>query len=78
MVCREKLLKSIQSVHAAVVSYANCLCEDAPAEGQEVFYQFGLELSRQLQELRKLYVRLYDVDPLGGHNPISIIRCSDH
>ncbi|USG67778.1 hypothetical protein NDK47_11085 [Brevibacillus ruminantium] len=78
MVCREKLLKNIQSVRAAVVSYANCLCEDAPAKDQEVFYQFGLELSHQLMELRKLYVRLYDVNPLSGHNPISITRCSDH
>ncbi len=35
--CRHKLLKSIQMVHNAVISYANCVCEDFPKKEKEIF-----------------------------------------
>lgn len=75
MSCQEKLLKSILSAHTAVIAYANCLCTEIPEEEQEVFFEFGLELSTQLQELRKMYCRLYQVDPLSGYTPLRIDGC---
>lgn len=75
MACQEKLLKSILSAHTAVVAYANCICEEIPEEEQEVFFKFGLELSIQLQELRKMYVRLYQVDPLSSYRPLRVDYC---
>ncbi|RXZ80752.1 hypothetical protein EBB07_17355 [Paenibacillaceae bacterium] len=65
--CRDKLVRSIQSVHSTMLAYANCLCEDFSEEDQEAFFKYGLELSMQLQELRKLHIRLYQVDPLNGY-----------
>ncbi len=76
--CRAKLLKSIQSVHTAVVSYANCLCKEIPEKDREIFFKFGLELSVQLQELRKLYASLYQVDPLGGLPPMLEHCCTSN
>lgn len=35
--CRHKLLKSIQAVHGAVISYANCVCEDISEKEKEIF-----------------------------------------
>lgn len=74
MICRERLLKSIQSVHAAIISYASCMCEEVPLQEREILYKFGLELSLQLQELRKLYTRLYKIDPLSRFEPTEINR----
>lgn len=36
--CRHKLLKSIQAVHGAVISYANCVCEDISEKEKEIFF----------------------------------------
>ncbi|WP_106766918.1 hypothetical protein [Paenibacillus faecalis] len=69
-VCGEKLLKCIQSVHVAIMAYANCLCIDGTEEDQEIFFKFGEELSLQLKELRQLYISLYQFDPLDGYPPI--------
>ncbi len=75
MTCRERLLRSIQSVHAAIISYASCICEEVAFQERETFYKFGLELSLQLQELRKIYTSLYKIDPLSGFGPTEINRC---
>jgi hypothetical protein len=41
MICRERLLKSIQAVHAAVVSYVNCLCEEIDEQEREMLFSSG-------------------------------------
>ncbi|MOA13738.1 hypothetical protein D3C78_1338000 [compost metagenome] len=80
-ICREKLLKSIQVVHVAVLNYSNCLCEEISEEDTELIFRFGTELSVQLKELRNLYKSLYGVDPLNGFDAIpSVYNCAtrDH
>lgn len=67
--CREKLMKCIQSVHYAIMSYANCLCEGRTEPDKEIFFKFGEELSLQLKELCGLYKELYGLI-LEGHHPI--------
>lgn len=66
MICRERLMKCIQAVHIAVLSYANCICEEADETEREMLFSSGLELSHQLQELRDMYVKQYKVDPIAG------------
>lgn len=78
MICRERLLKSIQSLHAAVVAYARCICEELEESERELLFASGLELSRQLQELRKLYVKQYKIDPITGFPPVQFICPTDH
>ncbi|MGG1612147.1 hypothetical protein [Paenibacillus sp. FSL K6-2441] len=74
--CRHKLLKSIQAVHGAVISYANCVCEDISEKEKEIFFKFGLELAVQLQELRRLYISLYQFDPLSGIPTVDTQCCT--
>ncbi|MEK4277692.1 hypothetical protein [Paenibacillus sp. FSL R7-0026] len=76
--CQEKLMKCIQSVHYAIMSYANCLCEEKTETDQEIFFKFGEELSLQLKDLRGLYKGLYGFDPLDGHHPIPTKCQCDH
>lgn len=66
MICRERLLKSIQAVHTAVVSYANCLCEEVDEQEREMLFAAGLELSKQLEGLRTMYTKQYKIDPITG------------
>ncbi|MMZ60197.1 hypothetical protein D1872_222740 [compost metagenome] len=72
-ICREKLLKSIQAVHIAVLNYSNCLCEEISEEDTELIFRLGTELSVQLKELRDLYKSLYGVDPLNGFDSIPTV-----
>ncbi|MBT2293058.1 hypothetical protein J7E73_28890 [Paenibacillus albidus] len=75
MICREHLLKSIQAVHSAVISYANCICVEANEDEREMLFASGLELSRQLSELRLLYMNQYKVDPITGFHPEMTFSC---
>ncbi|MHA7578991.1 hypothetical protein ACX12E_01225 [Paenibacillus vandeheii] len=72
MICRDQLLKSIQAVHLAVLSYANCVCEEIDEKEREMLFTSGLELSNQLAELRKVYIKQYKVDPITGFQPITL------
>ncbi|MFC9710742.1 hypothetical protein ACFTRD_21575 [Paenibacillus sp. NPDC056933] len=72
MICRDQLLKSIRSVHLAVLSYANCVCEEIDEQERELLFASGLELSNQLAELRKMYIKQYKVDPITGLRPITL------
>ncbi|MNC54299.1 hypothetical protein D3C75_1037750 [compost metagenome] len=76
MICRDRLLKSIQAAHLAILSYANCICEEADEAERELLFTSGLELSRQLQKLREMYVRQYKVDPLTGFQPETTFLCN--
>ncbi|UOK64989.1 hypothetical protein MT997_11710 [Paenibacillus sp. OVF10] len=68
MVCQEYLLKSIQAVHKAVMTYSNCISKDEGSDTkqqeQETFQKFGLELSTQLATLRNMYIEKFGVDPI--------------
>jgi hypothetical protein len=72
MICRDQLLKSIQAIHLAVVSYANCVCEEIDEQEREMLFTSGLELSNQLAELRRMYIKQYKVDPITGFQPVTI------
>ncbi|MFB5268606.1 hypothetical protein ACE41H_17735 [Paenibacillus enshidis] len=76
MICREQLLKSIQAVHVAVTSYANCICEDVTEQEREMLFMSGLELSKQLAELRKMYTKQYKFDPITGSQTELKISCN--
>lgn len=71
MICRNQLLKSIQAVHLAIVSYANCVCEEIDEQERELLFTSGLELSNQLAELRKMYIKQYKIDPITGFQPVT-------
>lgn len=62
MSCQTNLLKSIQYLHCALLCHANSFDQEKQTTEQELFYQFGFELSSQLKELKALYSKTYNVD----------------
>ncbi|MBW4084200.1 hypothetical protein [Paenibacillus sp. S150] len=72
MICRHQLLKSIQAVHLAVVAYANCICDEIDEQERELLFASGLELSKQLAELRNMYIKQYKTDPITGFQPLTM------
>lgn len=66
MICKYRLLKSIQAVHLSVISCANCICNDINEQEKEFLLDLGLELSKQLAALRNFYIEHYDADPITG------------
>lgn len=70
LICQNNLLKSIQAVHKAVMTYSNCIITDdvesTKQEEQETLQKFGLELSTQLSTLRHMYIEKFGVDPITG------------
>lgn len=48
MICRDRLLKSLQAAYLDM-SYVNCICGAADQTERELLFTSGLELSRQLQ-----------------------------
>lgn len=81
MSCNEQfqIQKSFQAVQRALIQYSECIT-DYPNEDQkkhqEIFYQFGLELSTQLATLRNLYIEKYNIDPVTGLPQQIISPCS--
>ncbi len=66
MVCRDNLFRSIQCAHHAVLAYAQCVCDEASESEREMYYEFGLVMTKQLAKLRETSLRIYNVDPLNG------------
>lgn len=69
MVCQDHLLKSIQAIHKAAITYSNCIAykEAHDPQEEEIFQKFGLELTTQLAVLRKMYLDKFGIDPITGH-----------
>lgn len=80
MVCQNHLLKSIQAVHKAVMTYSNCIFtdeeDDTKKQEQETFQKFGLELSTQLATLRNMYIEKFGIDPITGRPQEILLPCS--
>lgn len=80
MVCQNYLLKSIQAVHKAVMTYSNCIStdegSDTKQQDQETIQKFGLELSTQLATLRNMYIEKFGVDPITGRSQEILLPCS--
>jgi hypothetical protein len=75
MICRDQLLKSMQAVHLAVVSYANCVCEEIDEQEREMLFASGLELSNQLAELLGVHFRRLRVGSISP-SALSVVPSS--
>lgn len=67
MICKQHLIKSIQYAHTAIAAYSQCICDECSDEERQIFQDFALELSKQVRELRKMSIQLYNVDPLNQY-----------
>lgn len=60
---QEKLVKSIQSIHSALI-FNHYNCAETTNEFKESFCQLGFDLSVLLQKMRVLHRQIYGYDPL--------------